>query len=270
MTIAAKYPGSSGPPLEEAELLRRARGGELEAFEQLVTRQERVIYNLARRITGSDEDAQDVTQETFLSALEHLPNFRGDASIATWLRRIATHAALKVVRKRQGLPTVSLQALTEPQEGYDSVPHPEYIADWRESPADLLQRRETGGMIEDALQTLNEKHRLIFLLRDIEGLSVRETAEALHLSEPNVKVRLLRARLQLRDQLTRAFGDGSKQLLPHRHAPPKTLEKAIPIPNPDPPVPIVVPMAYPLLNRAPASRMIRSCRNGANRSRIFC
>jgi len=220
VTIAPKYPASA-EPLEDAELLHRARVGDLDAFEQLITRQERLIYTLARRITGSDEDAQDVTQETFLSALEHLSGFRGDASFATWLRRIATHAALKIVRKRRGLPTVSLQALTEPQEGYDSVPHPEFIADWRESPLDLLQRRETGGMIEEALRTLDEKHRLIFLLRDVEELSVRETAEALHLSEANVKVRLLRARLQLREELTRTFGDRSRQLQPHRHDPPE-------------------------------------------------
>ena len=199
------------------ELLRRAQGGDLEAFETLVAHHERLIYTLARRITGHDHDAEDVTQQTFLSALENLHRFRGEASFATWLRRIATHAALKVIRKRKGLPTVSLEENLEPQEGYDTVPHPEYIADWRESPERLVRKNETARLIEEALSQLDEKHRLVFLLRDVEGLSVKETAAQLGLSEANVKVRLLRARLQLREQLTRVFGDPAKRLEPHRH-----------------------------------------------------
>jgi len=203
--------------LNDVELLRRAQGGDLEAFETLVAHHERLIYTLARRITGHDHDAEDVTQQTFLSALENLHRFRGEASFATWLRRIATHAALKVIRKRKGLPTVSLEENLEPQEGYDTVPHPEYIADWRESPERLVRKNETARLIEEALSQLDEKHRLVFLLRDVEGLSVKETAAQLGLSEANVKVRLLRARLQLREQLTRVFGDPAKRLEPHRH-----------------------------------------------------
>jgi RNA polymerase sigma-70 factor (ECF subfamily) len=97
------------------------------------------------------------------------------------------------------------------------VPHPEYIADWRQSPAELVGRHETARLIDEALNELDEKHRVIFLLRDVEGLSVRETADALGLSEANVKVRLLRARLQLRERLTRAFGDPARRFEPHRH-----------------------------------------------------
>ena len=217
MTVPADTQTSAAPGPTDADLLERARRGDLDAFEALVARHERRIYTLARRITGHDQDAEDVTQQTFLGAVEHLEDFRGDASFATWIHRIATHAALKILRKRRGLPTVSLEANTEVQEGYDTGPHPEYIADWRQSPLELAQLGETGRMIDEALARLDEKHRLVFLLRDVEGLSVRETASALGLSEVNVKVRLLRARLQLREELTRLFGDPSRQLRPHAH-----------------------------------------------------
>lgn len=203
--------------LSDQELVRLAKAGDLAAFETLVGRHERQVYSLAHRILRHEQDAEDVTQQTLLSALEHLDGFREEASFATWLRRVATHAALKVLRKRRGLPTVSLEASTEPREGYDTVPHPEYIADWRQSPAELVGRHETARLIDEALNELEEKHRVIFLLRDVEGLSVRETADALGLSEANVKVRLLRARLQLRERLTRAFGDPARRFEPHRH-----------------------------------------------------
>jgi RNA polymerase sigma-70 factor (ECF subfamily) len=201
----------------DTELVRRAKAGELEAFETLAGRYERKVYSLARRILRHEQDAEDVTQQTFLSALENLDGFREEASFSTWLLRVATHAALKVIRKRKGLPTVSLEANTEPQEGYDSLPHPEYIADWRESPEELVSRNETAQLIDEALSELEEKHRAVFLLRDVEGFSVKETAEALGLSEVNVKVRLLRARLQLRERLTRAFGDPARRFEPHKH-----------------------------------------------------
>ena len=201
----------------DAELVRRAKAGDLAAFETLAISHEQRVYTLARRITGNDQDAEDVTQQTLLSVVENLSSFREEASFSTWLLRIATYAALKVLRKRNGLPTVSLEANTEPQEGYDTVAHPEYIADWRESPEQLVGRNETARLIDEALNELDDKHRVIFLLRDVQGLSVRETAEALGLSEANVKVRLLRARLQLRERLTRAFGDPARRFEPHRH-----------------------------------------------------
>jgi RNA polymerase sigma-70 factor (ECF subfamily) len=142
-----------------------------------------------------------------------LPAFRQESSFGTWLSRIATHAALKILRKRKGLPTESLDAPAH----NDALPHPEYIADWRESPEQLVQRNETARLIDDALAKLDEGHRLVFLLRDVEGLSVKETADALGLSDANVKVRLLRARLQLREHITRAFGDDAHRVIPHRH-----------------------------------------------------
>jgi RNA polymerase sigma-70 factor, ECF subfamily len=201
------------------ELVARAQAGELDAFEALASRYEQRVYSLALRMLRHEQDAEDVTQQTFLSALENLAGFRGDASFATWLLRIATHAALKVIRKQKGLDTISLEEATEEADGYDTIPHPEYIADWRQSPEQLVQKNETQRLLDEALEKLDEKHRLVFLLRDVEGLSVKETAETLGLSEANTKVRLLRARLQLREQLTRTIGDPERRVVrvPHDH-----------------------------------------------------
>jgi RNA polymerase sigma-70 factor (ECF subfamily) len=196
----------------DAELVRRAKAGELDAFEELVARHERQVYTLAQRIVLNPHDAEDVTQQAFISALENLAGFREEARFATWLYRIATHAALKVIRKRKGLDTVSLEEATEPRDDADTIPHPDFIADWRQSPEELVHRNETQRLLDEALTQLDEKHRLVFLLRDVEGLSVKETAEALGLSEANVKVRLLRARLQLREHLTRVLGDPKTRL----------------------------------------------------------
>ncbi|HMP81289.1 MAG TPA: sigma-70 family RNA polymerase sigma factor [Verrucomicrobiota bacterium] len=191
----------------DSELVRLAKAGDLDAFEELTSRHERRIYSLAHRILRNPHDAEDVTQQAFLSAVEHLDSFREESSFATWLHRIATFAALKIIRKRKGLDTVSLEEATEPRDDFDSIPHPEYIADWKQSPERMVQQNETRQLLDDALSRLDEKHRLVFLLRDVEGLSVAETAGALGLSESNVKMRLLRARLQLREILTRALGD---------------------------------------------------------------
>ena len=210
-------------PETDAVLVGRAKEGDLAAFEMLATRYERRVYSLALRILRHQQDAEDVTQQTFVSVLEHLREFRGESSFSTWIMRIATYAALKIIRKRRGLDTVSLEQSTEPQEGYENVPHPEFIADWRESPAQLAHRSETRQLIDEALAKLDEKHRLVFLLRDVEGLSIEETAQALNLSEANVKVRLLRARLKLRELLTQAFGNPERRLMrePHHHDSPK-------------------------------------------------
>jgi len=207
------------PETSDAELVRLAKAGELDAFEALTNRYEQRVFGLAMRMLRQEQDAEDVAQQTFLSVLENLEGFRGEASFSTWVLRIASHAALKIIRKRKGLNTVSLEETTEPSDDFNSIPHPEFIADWRQSPVHLVERNEIRRLLDDALTRLDEKHRLVFLLRDVEGLSIQETAAALDLSEANVKVRLLRARLQLREDLTRVLGDPERQLvrLPHHH-----------------------------------------------------
>lgn len=204
---------------EDIELLRHARGGDFEAFSTLVERFQRRVFAVARRIVGNQHDAEDVTQQTFLSVMDHLGDFREESSVATWILRIATNHALKVLRKRRGLPTVSLDApARDGEDSYGTLPHPEFIAQWRDEPAKLAQQREVRELIEAALGELSEKYRVVFVLRDVEGLSVKETAEALGLSESNIKVRLLRARLDLRERLTRVLGDEATRMFPsHDH-----------------------------------------------------
>lgn len=203
---------------DDSALVERAKAGDLTAFEELAVRHGPRVYSLALRMLRQTQDAEDVSQQAFLSAFEHLGEFRGESSFAGWLLRIASYAALKVIRKRRGLDMVSLEESTEPDEESGRIAHPEFIADWRNSPEELLANREVQHLLEEALDLLDEKHRLVFLLRDVEGLSIRETAEALELSEANTKVRLLRARLQLREHLTRVLGDPATRIQPgHNH-----------------------------------------------------
>jgi RNA polymerase sigma factor (sigma-70 family) len=142
--IPAQYMMADDP---DAELVRRAQAGELDAFEALTTRYEQRVFSLAMRMLRQEQDAEDVTQQTFLSALENLNGFRGEARFATWLLRIATHAALKVIRKHKGLKTVSLEEATEGTDRVDSVPQPEFIADWRQSPEQLAQKTRNPTVI---------------------------------------------------------------------------------------------------------------------------
>lgn len=203
--------------MEEQHLLERAKQGDYNAFMQLIEPHEKRLYNLALRITGSREDAEDVLQDTLLSALEHLHDFRGDAAFGTWLYRIAMHNAFRILRKRRGNESVSLEELIAEKvdEGEDVIPHPEFIAEWRD-PAEVAEENELKRILEEAIQQLPESYRAVFLLRDVEGLSTKEVADILGISEGNVKVRLLRARLKLREILSRYFGDEKKRIR-HEH-----------------------------------------------------
>jgi len=197
--------------------VERAQAGDLNAFETLVSRYERRIWALAKQMLQHDQDAEDVVQDTFLTALEHLHALRHGERFGAWLKQIAVRLAYRVLAKRKRMPTESLDALLseDPDEEETMLPRPQLVADWRDSPEALLQRKETMRLIEEALQQLPEKYRVVFWLRDVEQLSTRETAEALGISEANVKVRLLRARLMLREYLTRLFGADAEQILTH-------------------------------------------------------
>lgn len=204
------------PDDPDLRLFRRAQAGDFAAFEELVGRFQPRVYGLALRILGESHDAEDVVQQTFLSLIEHLGEFRGGSAVVGWVLRIAANHALKLLRKRRGLPTVPPAAADD---SYTDVPHPQYIAPWRDDPANLAERHETRELIDRALAELDDKHRAVFVLRDVEGFSVKETAELLGLSEANVKVRLLRARLALRERLTRSLGDENARVRPHSHHP---------------------------------------------------
>lgn len=193
----------------DGQLLARAKAGEFEAFEELVSRNERRVYATALGIVRHRQDAEDVTQTVFLNAFEHLREFRGESAFSTWVTRIAVNTALKALRKRNGIRMTTGHGGAEAEEG--AISHPEFIAPWRDDPVRMVEQRHLRQTLNRAIDTLPEKHRLVFMLRDVEGLSVRETAQALRISEANVKVRLLRARLALREKLTRLFGDETRR-----------------------------------------------------------
>ena len=206
------------PPDPDAALLARARSGDFAAFEQLVTQYERSIFSATMRILGNRADAQEIVQDTFLSVLQHLEGFEGRSTFRTWLFRIATNHALKRLRKRRGLRTTSLDGSCDDESGDPApLPHPQTIAPWKTDPLALASAAETREILDRAMNALPEKYRLVFLLRDVQGLSTQETAEALSLTLSNTKVRLLRARLMLREDLTRQFGDPEQRLAPHEH-----------------------------------------------------
>ncbi len=205
-------------PFTDAQLVSQAQAGDFAAFEELVNRHEQRLYRLALRITRNVSDAEDVLQTALMQALESLGDFRGDAAFGTWVTQIATHEALKVLRRRATHPDVSLTPANDDDD--QSIPFPEFIADWRDNPLALYEQRELRQILNEAMETLPEKLRAVFALRDIEGLSIDETARVLNLTEANVKVRLLRARLALREYLTQRFGDPLKQIARgHQHKP---------------------------------------------------
>jgi RNA polymerase sigma-70 factor (ECF subfamily) len=189
------------PGFDESALVARAKSGDVNAFSELVTHYERRVFRMAKQITQNDDDAEDVLQETFLKAYTHLDNFQGNSKFYTWLVRIAVNEALMKLRKRRSDRTVPLD---EPiNTGEDEMVRE--IAVWDENPEESYSREELSTVLNDAVQSLKPAYRTVFVLRDIEELSIEETAEALNLSISAVKSRLLRARLQLREKLTRQF-----------------------------------------------------------------
>lgn len=195
---------STAPPIENNEeqaLVDRARKGDAAAFTDLVERYERKIYRLAKHITQHDEDAEDVLQESFMKAYSNLDSFQGQSKFYTWLVRIAVNEALMKLRKRKSDRTVSMDEPHETEE--DTVTRE--IAVWEDDPEKKYSREELREILARAVDSLKPGFRTVFVLRDIEELSTEETAEALGISVPAVKSRLLRARLQLRERLTRLF-----------------------------------------------------------------
>lgn len=160
------------------------------------------IYRLALKIIGDSQDAEDILQETFIKALRNLPSFEGRSSLATWLHRITVNEALMQIRRQKN----NLISLDEEPAGDEGSTEPLQIVDWNHLPEEDLLSVEARQHLDQAIGKLSPLLRVVFVLRDIEGLTVRETAEALNLTETAVKTRLLRARLRLRDDLTAYFG----------------------------------------------------------------
>ncbi|HVA72841.1 MAG TPA: sigma-70 family RNA polymerase sigma factor [Candidatus Limnocylindrales bacterium] len=190
----------------ESSLVAAAKAGDVDAFEALVNRYERKIFRLAQHITQNTEDAQDVTQEAFLKAFEHLEDFQGNSRFYTWLVRIAVNQALMKLRKRR-TKDISLDEDIRTEE--NSVPRE--IEDWGPSPEQHYAQDELAKILARVIGELEPSFRLVFQLRDIDELSTEETAEALGISVPAVKSRLLRARLKLREKLNQYFRRGVTQ-----------------------------------------------------------
>jgi RNA polymerase sigma-70 factor (ECF subfamily) len=186
---------------DEADLVAKAKAGDADAFTDLVNQYERRVFRMAKQITQNDEDAEDVLQETFLKAYSHLDDFQGNSKFYTWLVRIAVNEALMKLRKRRSDKTVPLD---EPIDTGEDVVARE-VAVWEDNPEQRYSREEMANILDEAVESLKPAYRTVFVLRDIEEMSIEETAEALDLSISAVKSRLLRARLQLREKLTRQF-----------------------------------------------------------------
>jgi RNA polymerase sigma-70 factor (ECF subfamily) len=192
-------------------LVNRARAGDVEAYEKLVRQYDRQVFRIAQHITQNREDAEDVVQDAFLKAYEKLDQFQGNSKFYTWLVRIAVNEALMKLRRRRPERTVSLDEDVKTED--DSLPRE--VADWSPNPEQQYNQAELREILTRTIQGLPPTFRTVFVLRDVEGLSTEETADALDLSIPAVKSRLLRARLQLRERLSRYFqkresGDGKQ------------------------------------------------------------
>jgi RNA polymerase sigma-70 factor, ECF subfamily len=199
------------PVSEELMLVNAARGGDVGAFEQLVRKYDRNVFRIANHITQNREDAEDVVQDAFLKAFQNLAQFQGQSKFYTWLVRIAVNEALMRLRRRRPERMVSLDE--DINTGEDTIPRE--VADWSPNPEQLYNQSELREILQKTIQGLPPSFRTVFVLRDVEGLSTEETADALGLSIPAVKSRLLRARLQLRERLTKYFkkqrgGDGQQ------------------------------------------------------------
>ncbi|HIC87884.1 MAG TPA: sigma-70 family RNA polymerase sigma factor [Anaerolineae bacterium] len=190
---------------DEEALLEGLRRGEQAACACLVKRFAGPIYNVALRLMGNGEDAEEVLQETFISACDKIDSFERRSSLGTWLYRIATNAALMRLRKKQ-LPTVPLDQPVETVSG-DELPR--HIVDWSFDPAGVALNDELRQELEAAVASLPETLRVVFILRDVQGLSTAEVAETLGISQSAAKVRLHRARLRLREQLSRYFASAA-------------------------------------------------------------
>ena len=185
---------------DDRELMTRAQAGDMSAFEALVSRHEDKVYGLALRMTRSEADAAEITQDTFLSAYQHLSEFRGEAAFGSWVHRIAANNALMRLRRQKVLDIVS-DEITGPEftERGSLAEPPE--SDWSKRADDKVLDDELGRAIRVATDALPEGYREVFLLKDVEGLSYEEISEMVGISIPAVKSRLHRARLALREAI---------------------------------------------------------------------
>ena len=199
--MGAIQPKVGEPVSDELALVQSAKAGDVGAFEELVRRYDRNVFRIAQHITQNREDAEDVVQDAFIKAFSNLKQFQGQSKFYTWLVRIAVNEALMKLRRRRPERMVSLDEDVKTED--DSVPRE--VADWSPNPEQQYSQAELRDILDRTIHGLPASFRTVFVLRDVEGLSTEETAQALDLSVPAVKSRLLRARLQLRERLNKYF-----------------------------------------------------------------
>ena len=194
-------PAVSDIQCDDLTLVHASQDGDVAAFGELVKRYDRKLFRIARHVTQNSQDAEEVVQDAFLKAFQHLSRFRGDSKFSTWLIRITLNQALMRLRQQRLAREVSLEGTSHPDE--DNLPLD--FADWSPNPEQLYRAAELKAILRKALRKLRPASRMVFVLRDIEGLSLEQTAEALGLSVGAVKARSWRARLQLRERLSKYF-----------------------------------------------------------------
>ena len=198
----------------EQSLVAAAQAGDSDAFVTLLNQYSRHIYRLGVSITGNHHDAEDVLQEASLKAYTALADFHGNSRFYTWLVRIAVNVALGKLRKRALWKESSLD---EPRESEDGNYIPLEIESWGEDPEKACLNSDLQQILSEVIQRLDPKSRTIFILRDVEKFSTEETAKLLGLTVPVIKTRLLRSRLQLREELTKYFGKDARNAMPTGH-----------------------------------------------------
>jgi len=184
---------------DDPQLLQQLRQRSPEAFQRLFQQYSDKVYRLAVSIVQNEDDAEDVVQEVFIRFFEYLDRFEGRSKIGTWLYRVAYNASIDRVRKQRVLPVVD--------EDISEMPLPKQIHAWSDSHRMTMDQIDLVGQLEAAIRTLPESLRMVFLLRDVEELSTQDTAAVLNITPGAVKVRLHRARLQLREILTGTFAE---------------------------------------------------------------
>ena len=200
---------ASAGPLEhpaqqdyEQRLIQRIRNGEHEAFYVLIRPYEKRVYAAALALLRNEADAEDCAQEAMLKAFKNIRQFRFEAKFSTWLIQIAVNEA----RMRRRKQRTDLMEPIEKDQGEEGIYAPREFADWREIPSEILERKEVREKLAEALSSIGQIYREVFVLRDMEHLSIDETAKALGISTASVKTRLMRARLMLRDLLAPGLG----------------------------------------------------------------
>ena len=183
--------------LNEKDLIRKAKQGDMLAFEELILKHEKIVYNVALRMMNHSEDARDISQEVFLKAYRSLSNFDERSAFSTWLYRITHNTCIDEMRKRKGKQTYSLEEELESEDGSMQ----RQIADESDTPEESLLREEQKSEILQALDTLSEEHKAAIILRDVKGLAYEEIAEILELSLGTVKSRINRARNRLKNEI---------------------------------------------------------------------